>query len=198
MHTHRHNHEGHRHAHGDFGRGRHGGGRAFSRDGGHRGEGRRGGGGRRERVFDHGDLRFVILQLIAEKPRHGYELIKAIEDKLAGAYSPSPGVIYPTLTMLEELGYAAVSESVGKKLYAITDAGTEVLAKNKAVVDAIFARMAETGSAHGGNRDKDILVARKNLKHALHTRLSQGPLNEEQVKAIAAALNAAAEAIERS
>src|SRR5580704_15477146 len=67
---------------------------------------------RREgRVFDQGDLRFVILKLISEAPRHGYEIIKAIEDKVAGAYSPSPGVIYPTLTLLEELGYVTVESA---------------------------------------------------------------------------------------
>ena len=71
----------------------------------HRGGGR---GGRLGRVFDHGDLRYVLLQLIAEKPRHGYELIKAIEEKFGGTYSPSPGSIYPTLTLLEELGYLRV------------------------------------------------------------------------------------------
>src|ERR1700675_2677186 len=77
--------------------------------------------GGRGRIFDQGDLRFVILRLIAEKPRHGYEIIKDIEDRLAGSYSPSPGVIYPTLTLLEELGYASVTASEGgKKLYAIT------------------------------------------------------------------------------
>ena len=140
----------------------------------------------------------MILQLIAEKPSYGYELIKAIEEKVAGAYTPSPGVIYPTLTLLEELGYAAVTEGDGKKLYAITADGADVLVKNKAVVDAIFARMAETGTAHGGNREKDILRARKGLKHALHTRLAHGPLSEEQVKAIAAALDAAASAIDNA
>src|SRR4051794_33910362 len=83
-----------------------------------------GGAGRRGRVFDHGDLRFLILHLIAEKPRYGYEVIKAIEDQLSGAYSPSPGVVYPTLTMLEELGYATISSAEGgKKLYAITPEG---------------------------------------------------------------------------
>src|SRR6201996_2992580 len=65
-----------------------------------------GGGGGRERHFDNGELRFVILQLIADKPSYGYEIIKAIEERLAGAYAPSPGVVYPTLTMLEEEGYA--------------------------------------------------------------------------------------------
>src|ERR1700691_948695 len=71
------------------------------------------------RFFDHGDLRFLILKLIADKPRHGYELIKAIEEQFGGAYSPSPGVIYPTLTMLEELGYAVVTAEGNKKAYTI-------------------------------------------------------------------------------
>ena len=95
-----------------------------------------GGRGGRGRVFDQGDLRFVLLGLIAEKPRHGYEIIKEIEDRLGGAYSPSPGVIYPTLTLLEELGYASVTEDGGKKLYAITPEGEAALAANKAAVDA--------------------------------------------------------------
>ena len=82
-------------------------------------------GGRMGRFFDHGDLRFVVLKLIAEKPRYGYEVIKEIEERLGGAYSPSPGVVYPTLTLLEELGYATVSSAEGnKKLYAITPEGT--------------------------------------------------------------------------
>src|ERR1700732_4757731 len=86
--------------------------------GGHyRGGGR---GGRLGRFFDHGDLRYLLLHLIAEKPRHGYELIKAIEDKLGGMYSPSPGVIYPTLTMLEELGHIRPESGDGsKKAFAI-------------------------------------------------------------------------------
>src|SRR5215510_15369599 len=73
---------------------------------------------RSRRVFEHGDLRFLILQLIAEGPRHGYELIKSIEEKLGGSYSPSPGVIYPTLTLLEELGYLHAEPGDGtKRLY---------------------------------------------------------------------------------
>ena len=74
--------------------------------GGHGRGGRRGG-----RVLDHGDLRLLILRLLEEKPRHGYEIIKAIEEQVGGAYSPSPGVVYPTLTLLEELGHAAVTRS---------------------------------------------------------------------------------------
>src|ERR1700675_3700811 len=80
-----------------------------------------GGGGGRERHFDNGELRFVILQLIADKPSYGYEIIKAIEERLSGAYAPSPGVVYPTLTLLEEEGYATVSSAEGgKKLYTVT------------------------------------------------------------------------------
>ena len=111
MFRHPHGHGERRHAHGGFG---HGGGRF----GGHRGGGR---GGRVARVFDHGDLRYVLLHLIAEKPRYGYELIKAIEEQVGGMYSPSPGVIYPTLTLLEELGYLRPETAEGtRKLYSIT------------------------------------------------------------------------------
>ena len=177
--------EGRRYARGPwFGGGRHGG---FGR--------RHGGGGR---VFDQGDLRFVILALIAEKPRHGYELMKEIEDKLGGAYSPSPGIVYPTLTMLEELGTTTVSESDGKKLYSITPEGEKTLAANKPLVDAIFARMAEVGAAHGGGPAPQIVRAMQNLRLALRMRLARGPLSDEQIQSIVAALDAAAVAVERS
>src|SRR5258708_28083020 len=104
------------------------------------------------RHFESGDLRFVILHLLAEKPRHGYEIIKAIEDHFGGMYSPSPGVIYPTLTLLEELGYAGVAatEEGGKKLYAITDAGRNFLAENRATLDEVLARFEAISRAYGG------------------------------------------------
>ena len=88
---------------GDFRHGHHG--RDHS-DGEHHGRGRHRFGRRPGRMFDHGELRLVVLALISERPRHGYEIIKEIEDRVAGTYTPSPGVIYPTLTMLEELGHA--------------------------------------------------------------------------------------------
>jgi DNA-binding PadR family transcriptional regulator len=156
------------------------------------------GGGRRGRVFDHGDLRFVILKLIAEKPRHGYELIKAIEDKLGGAYSPSPGVVYPTLTLLEELGHATVDAAEGgKKLYAITADGRAFLDANHATVDAIFSRMAETSAAQGEPAPQ-ILRAMENLRFALKLKLTRGSLSETQVRDITAILDAAAGKIEQS
>ena len=178
-----------RHARDEFGfGGRHMGGRHHGR-----------GGWRGGRVFDHGDLRLVILQLIAEKPRYGYEVIKAIEEKLAGAYSPSPGVVYPTLTMLEELGYARVSPSeAGKKLHEITPEGAAYLEANKAAVEAVFQRIAEVNAARGGGPAPQILRAMENMRMALRLRLSSGPLSEDQVRRVTAALDAAAIEIEQS
>jgi DNA-binding PadR family transcriptional regulator len=162
------------------------------------GHGRHRRGRRSGRMFDHGELRLVVLALIAERPRHGYEIIKEIEDRVAGTYSPSPGVIYPTLTMLEELGHATVAESEGKKHYTITAEGTAYLDANKSAVDQAMAHMQSVKSAHGGGPAPEILRARINLKMALRLREARGPLTEQQVRDIAAALDAAAVAIERS
>ena len=183
--------EGRRHARGfGFGRG-FGGGR-----------GRHGGGGRhglRGRVFERGDLRFVLLHLIAEKPRHGYELITAIEEAFGGMYSPSPGVIYPTLTLLEELGYIRPEASDGaKKLYLATDEGRAFLETNSTQVESILARMAEIGQAYGGGPAPEIVRAMENLRAALSIRLGRGPLNAEQVRTVTATLDRAAGDIERS
>ena len=115
--------------------------------------GREWGGRFRGRVFDTGDLRFVILRLIAEKPSYGYEIIKQIEERLGGAYAPSPGVVYPTLTLLEELGYVAVTVGDGtKKLHTITAEGQAALEANKTAVDALFERMERAGAAFGKGR----------------------------------------------
>jgi DNA-binding PadR family transcriptional regulator len=180
--------------------------RGPSRDGdpGHdrengRGHRRRERGGRRSsRLFDHGELRLVVLALIAEQPRHGYEIIKEVEDRVAGTYSPSPGVIYPTLTLLEELGHASVAESDGKKLYAITPNGTAYLAANQAALDSALDRMQSVSKANSGGPAPEIIRATENLKLALRLRQGRGPLTEEQVRMIAAALDSAAVAVERS
>ena len=97
------------------------------------------------RMLLQGDLRLVALALIAEAARHGYEIIKLIEEKTGGWYAPSPGVIYPTLTFLEESGFVAVEAEGNKKLYAITDAGRTHLADNRTLVDAVMARLAAIG-----------------------------------------------------
>lgn len=157
-----------------------------------------GGGPGRQRVFDHGELRLVVLALIAESPRHGYEIIKAIEERLAGSYSPSPGVIYPTLTLLQELGHATVAESDGKKRYSITEEGRGYLAANQPAVDAALARMRDVSTRHGGGPAPQIIRAMENLKLALRMRVSRGPLTEDQLAQIAAAIDQAATTIERT
>ena len=141
----------------------------------------------------------MILNLIAEKPRHGYEIIKAIEERVAGAYSPSPGVIYPTLTLLEELGYVTVGAAGdgGKKLHEITEQGRAFLEANRPTLDGLLARMAEAGRTHESGARPQIVRAMENLKLALRLRLSTGPLSEEQANAVAAALDAAAQSVER-
>jgi DNA-binding PadR family transcriptional regulator len=153
----------------------------------------------RGRVFDTGDLRFVILRLIAEKPSYGYEIIKQIEERLGGGYAPSPGVVYPTLTLLEELGYVTVTVGDGtKKLHTITAEGQAALEANKAVVDALFERMERASTAFGKGRSPQIMRAMENFRMALHLKTSQGSLNEEQLGKIVEAIDAAARQIEQS
>jgi DNA-binding PadR family transcriptional regulator len=116
---------------------------------GGRGRGRGGPWGRpgpRERIFDRGDLKYVILDLLAERPRHGYDIIRALEDRFNGLYSPSPGTVYPTLQLLEDQGYVTSSQQDGKKVYTVTEAGRAFLAEQAATIEAIRARM-EAGRA---------------------------------------------------
>ena len=113
------------------------------------GGGRHGMGGgemmRAGRMLAQGDLRLVALALIAEQPRYGYEIIKLLEDKTAGWYSPSPGIVYPTLTYLEEAGQVTVQAEGAKKLYSITDEGRAHLEQNRAFVDAVLERLVAIG-----------------------------------------------------
>ena len=120
---------GHRHGGGWFGRGRGGGGDGF----------------RMGRRLGAGDLQLLLLQLLNENPRHGYELIKELESRTSGYYSPSPGVIYPALTYLEEIGFTTVEAEGNKKLYRITEAGAAFLKENQANAEAMLNELAEIG-----------------------------------------------------
>jgi DNA-binding PadR family transcriptional regulator len=99
------------------------------------------GGHGRGQVFERGDLKYVILELVAEKPRHGYDVIRALEERFGGLYAPSPGAVYPTLQMLEDMGCVTVTERDGRKVYQITDEGTRFLAERAEVVRDIHKRM---------------------------------------------------------
>ena len=123
------------------------GGRPFGFFGGMMGRGGRGVHGfRAGRKLGSDDLQLVILALLEEKPRHGYEVIKALEERSGGFYSPSPGMVYPALTYLEELGYAVVEVDGTKKLYRITDEGRRNLDERRAFAEAIFAQLRWIGS----------------------------------------------------
>src|SRR6516165_8522076 len=100
-----------------------------------------------------GDLQLVLLALLAERPSHGYELIKALEERSGGFYSPSPGMIYPALTWLEEVGYASVTAEGAKKLYSITDAGRAYLNQNRDVTDAMLGQLEFIGRKMGRVRE---------------------------------------------
>lgn len=195
-HPHHPHHHAHGHHHACIRRGEHDDGLGGGR--GHRGDGD---GPRGGRVFGHGGLRFVLLQLIADKPSHGYELIKSIEDRLGGAYSPSPGTVYPTLTLMEEQGYLSVEEADagGRKRYRITDAGQAFLADNRATADAMLARMqgGVDGAGPRGGRPPQVTRAIENLKLAMRMRLSREALTPEQANAFAAVLDHAAQQLEQ-
>jgi DNA-binding PadR family transcriptional regulator len=178
-----------RHGH-HGGRGREGWG--FGWEGGHRGP------GPAARPLEQGDLRWLTLDLIAAQPRHGYEIIKAIADALSGHYTPSPGVIYPTLTLLEETGLIAGEAQGPKKLYRLTDEGRAEVEAHAAEIRAAKTRLAEANARFGGAPAPELMRAMGNLRAALQVRLGKGPLTAEALNAITAALDRAAGEIERS
>ncbi len=169
-------------------------------DGGERGDGMGGGGRggrgeRAERVFGRGDLPLIVLALIEISPRHGYEIIKAIEERCAGAYAPSPGAVYPTLTLLEEQDQVTASDSgSGKKLYTITEQGRLYLDASRAQVDGIFARLDMVARMQARRALPERLhQAMHTLKHAL--LLNKTSWSDEQTERVAAILEKAANEI---
>lgn len=166
----------------------------FERGFGGRREHRHGRG--RERMFDAGDLKLVILKLLSQQPSYGYQLIKTMEERLAGGYAPSPGVIYPTLTMLEEEGLAASSMENNKKVYSVTAEGTAYLEENKSRVEALFERLEEAGKGFERGRSPEIMKAFHNLRTAVVGRVSRESVTAEQIRKISEAINAAAKAID--
>ncbi|MGC2162149.1 MAG: PadR family transcriptional regulator, partial [Silvibacterium sp.] len=133
---------------------------------------------------------------IAEKPSHGYEIMKGITEELGGAYAPSAGVIYPTLSQLEDEGFATVVAEGGKKLYTITEAGRKELDANKERIDSLLKRIQQMGEAFESGRAPQIMRATHNFKLALKLRFGRGDLTKEQIGKIAAIIDAAARDVE--
>ncbi len=151
--------------------------------------GRRGGVGR---LLEHGDLKMLILHLINETPRHGYEIIKAIEDLAGGSYVPSPGVIYPTLTLLEEMGLLTSTTEGARKSFAITEAGGKTLVNARAAIDEMLARIK---TAQPQQATPNLIRAMENLRTSLRLRLGNAPISAETETAIAELLDQAARQI---
>ncbi|WP_230480609.1 PadR family transcriptional regulator [Sphingomonas sp. Leaf21] len=165
-------------------------------DGEHRRRG--GGGGRSRRMFDGGELRLILLKLIADEPRHGYDLIREIEAMTGGAYAPSPGVIYPTITLLDELGFIDEQRSEGaKKRFAATDTGRSHLAENAEQVDALIARLQALGEHRQRVDAAPLRRAMGGLKMALGERFGGGDASPEMIHDVAAMIDELAQKVER-
>jgi DNA-binding PadR family transcriptional regulator len=157
------------------------------------GMGMGGGAFRAGRRLASGDLQLVLLALLAEQPSHGYELIKALEERSDGFYSPSPGMMYPALTWLEEMGYTSVAAEGARKLYSITDTGRAYLSENQDAADAMLSQLEQIGrkmgrlrEAFGEDEDSDwreLEAVRRELKHAL--REKRGASAQERSRIIA-------------
>jgi DNA-binding PadR family transcriptional regulator len=202
MHRHHYHHYRDRHEEGDYFMGhRHG--RRF----GHFAAGFMGGMGMGGRAFRagrrlaSGDLQLVLLALLAERPSHGYELIKALEERSGGFYSPSPGMVYPALTWLEEMGYASVSAEGSKKLYSITESGRAYLAENQDAADAMLSQLEHFSRKMGRLREAfgedeeaewgELEAVRRELKQALREKRRSSP--EEKSRVITILKQAAAQ-----
>ncbi len=196
----RHHHCGHRGMH--FGRrGGFGGGAPDFIIGwgmGRGGFGERGERGGRRRMFDGTELRLILLKLIEEQPRHGYDLIREIEERSGGAYAPSPGVVYPTLTMLDDMGLIEESKSEGaKKQFAITEAGAAHLAERTEEVAALFERLQQPAGLRERSHGGPIRRAMGNLRAVLQERLAGESVDADMLHGVAEILDEAARKIER-
>lgn len=157
-----------------------------------------GGRGGRRRIFDSSELQLVLLKLIADQPRHGYDLIRAIEELTGGGYVPSPGVVYPALSMLQDISQIEETKSEGaRKAFAITGDGTQELASNADKVKALFERLAAMAKMQDRTDGAPIRRAMDNLRTALRTRLASEDADKDTMHAVAAILDDAAQRIER-
>lgn len=155
-------------------------------------------GRRSRRMFESGELRLVLLKLIADEPRHGYDLIRAIEDLTGGEYAPSPGVVYPTLTLLQDMGLIEEAAGEGaRKPFQATDDGRKHLDERSDEVEALFERLSDLAPDARPTAGPAIGRAVKNLMTALSHRIGRDGLDEELLHEIAAILDEAAQRVER-
>ena len=146
---------------------------------------------------ERGEIRFLVLDAIRERPRHGYEVIQHIEQRAGGTYRPSPGVIYPTLQMLEELGQARVAETAGRKAYEITDEGRAELEQNARAVEDFYQRFEDEPSEHHAEDFAEVMWRIARLVKTFKRGARQGRLTPEMLRGIRAVLDEALNGIEQ-
>lgn len=150
----------------------------------------------RWKMFERGDLKFVILRLVSEKPMHGYEVMQALEEESCGCYKASAGSVYPTLQMLEDEGYVRSREEDGKKVYEITDEGREYLADHGDVVDEIFQRISSFADRFWGKDTRDLSAAFSRLAQSTIEGAFSWETGPEILRQMADALERAREEME--
>ena len=160
--------------------------------------GGRGRGRRSRRMFESGELRLVLLKLIADEPRHGYDLIRAIEELTGGEYAPSPGVVYPTLTLLQDMGQIEEAPSKGaRKPFQVTDEGRAELEEKSEEIEGLFERLNDLKPNEGPSGGSPVWRAMRNLGVAIRNRLGHGDVTEETVHELAALIDEFAQRVER-
>src|ERR671933_2649791 len=138
----------------------------------------------RGRVFGKGDLKYVILDLLEDRPSHGYEVIRALEERFRGFYSPSPGSVYPTLQLLEDLGYVTATQRDGKKVYAVTDEGRKFLEEHRQSVEDIWSRV-------DGGWDPELMEELHEIRHEVRDlgrmfarKMRSGRMDQDKLRRI--------------
>jgi DNA-binding PadR family transcriptional regulator len=153
----------------------------------------------RKRMFESGELRLVLLKLIADEPRHGYDLIRAVEELTGGEYAPSPGVVYPTLTLLQDMGLIEEAPGEGpRKPFQITGDGRAHLEERSEEVEGLFERLGDMKPRDDSTAGPAIGRAVRNLMTALRHRVGRDGIDDELLHEIAAILDEAAQKIERA
>ena len=156
-----------------------------------------GGRGFRFRVFDRGDLKYIILRLLSKKPMHGYEVMRALEEESCGCYTASPGSVYPTLQMLEDQGYVVCEEKEGKKVYSITDEGRAFLEDNGDIVDEILDRISDFTDRFFMSEMRDLTKSFRRLSQATFERGVSWSETPEDLQRVIEILDRATEDIEK-
>jgi DNA-binding PadR family transcriptional regulator len=159
-------------------------------------EGGRGPRRRRQQVFESGEVKYVILRLLREKPRHGYEIIKALEEQMGGGYTPSPGTVYPTLQLLEDQGFVRAVESEGKRVYHITPEGEAFLEQHRDVTDEILERVRDTVRGFASGRIGEVNQAFARVARATYKQAWRIGPDDPALGRVAEVLRRAADEIE--